>query len=159
MPLQKYNRFCLLVVEATYSSVISAPVMTTNRKLALKNALQEKWFQISKESLLLANEYGKKFFCRLPKLPSNSESEKNFKKQNLTVNLISEVASAAFYVKNCVSRVCFHLFLWNINTMNIKGVKYFYWRYFRIMAGGHMKYVLDKKSVSFMEMVRSYSQK
>ncbi|VDN55110.1 unnamed protein product [Dracunculus medinensis] len=61
-------------------------------------------FKISKESLLLANEYGKKFFCRLPKLPSNSESEKNFKKQNLTVNLISEVASAAFYVKNCVSR-------------------------------------------------------
>lgn len=117
MPLQKYNRFCLLVVEATYSSVISAPVMTTNRKLALKNALQEKWFQISKESLLLANEYGKKFFCRLPKLPSNSESEKNFKKQNLTVNLISEVASAAFYVKNCVSRVCFHLFLWNMKYL------------------------------------------
>ncbi|VDK88861.1 unnamed protein product [Onchocerca ochengi] len=67
-----------------------------------KNTLMGIFDVNDESSTVIVSEFGQKFICSLPKIPSiktNSES-----KPNLTVNLISDVISASFYVQNCIRK-------------------------------------------------------
>ncbi|EFO23410.2 hypothetical protein LOAG_05072 [Loa loa] len=53
-------------------------------------------------STIVVSEFGQKFICSLPKIPLTKTSSKS--KSNLTVNLISDVIAASFYVQNCIRK-------------------------------------------------------
>ncbi|KAK6101133.1 Glucosidase II beta subunit-like family protein [Brugia pahangi] len=53
-------------------------------------------------SAVVASEFGQKFICSLPKIPSTKTSNRS--KSNLTMNLISDVIAASFYVQNCIRK-------------------------------------------------------
>ncbi|EJW88957.1 hypothetical protein WUBG_00131 [Wuchereria bancrofti] len=53
-------------------------------------------------STVVASEFGQKFICSLPKIPSTKTSNRS--KSNLTMNLISDVIAASFYVQNCIQK-------------------------------------------------------
>lgn len=55
------------------------------------------------QSVIVASEFGQKFICSLPEIPVQNASLVS--NANLTVNLISDVIAASFYVQNCIRRV------------------------------------------------------
>ncbi|KAM3724616.1 Protein OS-9 [Dirofilaria immitis] len=60
-------------------------------------------FDVNDEnSTIIVSEFGQKFICSLPKIPSVKTSSES--KLNVTVNLISDVVAASFYVQNCIRR-------------------------------------------------------
>lgn len=53
-------------------------------------------------STVVVSEFGQKFKCSLPKIPLKKTVSES--KSNLTVNLISDVIAASFYVQNCIRK-------------------------------------------------------
>ncbi|KAL4002380.1 Glucosidase II beta subunit-like family protein [Acanthocheilonema viteae] len=67
-----------------------------------KNTLLGIYDVDDKNATVVVSEFGQKFICSLPKIPltkANDESQ-----SNLTVNLISDVIAASFYVQNCIRK-------------------------------------------------------
>ncbi|CAG9538740.1 unnamed protein product [Cercopithifilaria johnstoni] len=67
-----------------------------------KNTVLEIFDVDDKSSTVVASEFGQKFICSLPKIPLTKTSGES--KSNLTVNLISDVIAASFYVQNCIRK-------------------------------------------------------
>ncbi|VDN36833.1 unnamed protein product [Gongylonema pulchrum] len=55
-----------------------------------------------RQSLIVASEFGQKFFCSLPHFRVREVA--NTSKWNLTINLVSDVIAASFYVQDCIRR-------------------------------------------------------
>uniref|UniRef100_A0A0R3RGP1 PRKCSH domain-containing protein n=1 Tax=Elaeophora elaphi TaxID=1147741 RepID=A0A0R3RGP1_9BILA len=67
-----------------------------------KNVLLGTFDVDDRSSTVVASEFGQKFICSLPKIPLIKTSGES--KSNLTVNLISDVIAASFYVQNCIRK-------------------------------------------------------
>ncbi|VDN04778.1 unnamed protein product [Thelazia callipaeda] len=64
--------------------------------------LQKKIGVDDRSSFIITSEFGQEFICSLPEV--QLQKHVDAVKSNLTVNLISDVVAASFYIQNCIRR-------------------------------------------------------
>ncbi|VDK58617.1 unnamed protein product [Anisakis simplex] len=71
---------------------------------SLLSKLKETKKSDDESALIVTNENGQKFECELPIIKEVGNNDKSDESSSLTQNIVSDVLSAAFYVRNCLKK-------------------------------------------------------